>query len=244
MCYSLRTVTSMQTLASTFDAVVDDKAFAKFAQTRKHLEALSPEQIKMQLGLKRLPAKPIWRWAPDEEDQRVYPGYFLPAIISEAGERKIAPMRYRVRPEGSAEEIPSKFNVFNCRDDAITRRQTWRKLFSRRHALVPFTHFYEWVAAGNQKQQVAFYPKGFELSWAPALFDEWQSTDSEISFRSLAIITREPPPEILAAGHDRCPILLEQSKIDVWLNPESHTQGYLLDCLQEIERPVYGCERV
>ena len=107
---------------------------------------------------------------------------------------------------------------------------------------MPYTHFYEWVAAGNQKQQVAFTPTGFNISWAPALFDEWQSADGAVSFRSLAIITREPPPEILAAGHDRCPILLEQSKIDVWLNPESHTLEYLLACLEEIERPVYGCE--
>ena len=38
-----------------------------------------------------------------------------------------------------------------------------------------------------------------------------------------AIITDEPPGEIRSAGHDRCPIILRQDALSIWLHPEHRT---------------------
>ncbi len=37
---------------------------------------------------------------------------------------------------------------------------------------------------------------------------------------SFAAITDEPPPEIAAAGHDRCIIPIKPENVDAWLNPD------------------------
>ena len=55
-------------------------------------------------------------------------------------------MRYRVRPNGSKEEVPTKYNVFNARIDSLEIRNTWAPLFMRNHGIVPLTGFYEWVS--------------------------------------------------------------------------------------------------
>ncbi len=78
--------------------------------------------------------------------------------------------------------------------------------------------------------------------WAPALFDIWHDPDQDFSLYSFAIITDDPPPEILAAGHDRCPIFLNQGEIDLWLNPKGKKPQEILQCLQHQERVVFGCQ--
>lgn len=62
----------------------------------------------------------------------------------------IVPMRYRIRPSGSSEEIPTKYNVFNARLDSLETRQTWSSLFMRNHGLFPFKRFFEWVEDKHQ----------------------------------------------------------------------------------------------
>jgi putative SOS response-associated peptidase YedK len=68
-------------------------------------------------------------------------------------------------------------------------------------------------------------------SWiAYCLWDYWENDTKEFGFYSFALITDEPPKEVADAGHDRCPIFLEESKIGYWLN----TQGKIPTDFYEI----------
>jgi putative SOS response-associated peptidase YedK len=71
--------------------------------------------------------------------------------------------------------------------------------------------------------------------WAPCLWDEWVSKDGSLSFKSFAIITDDPPPEIEIMGHDRCPIFLKEELIDSWLNPQKESMKEVLEMLQHKE---------
>jgi putative SOS response-associated peptidase YedK len=51
------------------------------------------------------------------------------------------------------------------------------------------------------------------------------------------VITDEPPPEIAAAGHDRCIIPIKPKHIDAWLNPSSMAESFAI--LDDRERPYY-----
>ena len=82
--------------------------------------------IKETLGMKRKPTSPFFKEAGN--NSRIYPGYSAPVIVWENGTRQIRPMRYRVRPHGSAEEIPARFNVFNAGLDIKSLHQ--RLIFS------------------------------------------------------------------------------------------------------------------
>ena len=178
------------------------------------------------------------------DDGRVFSNYFASVIVEESGERLIKPMRYRVRPHGSREEIPTKFNVFNARIDALETRKTWAPLFMRTHGIIPFTHFYEWVSdpenPNGKPKLISFYPQDRELMWAPVLYDQWISKDGSMQFKSFAIITDGPPPEIERMGHDRCPIFLNKEKIDVWLNPKGMSKQAMYEVLSTREDVHYS----
>ncbi|MCB0356506.1 MAG: SOS response-associated peptidase family protein, partial [Bdellovibrionales bacterium] len=175
--------------------------------------------MKRLMGLKRKPTSSLFKEA--DEYGRIFPNSFAPVIVWEGNQRILKPMRYRIRPSHSKEEIPSKYNVFNARLDSLEKRKTWSSLFMQKHALFPFQRFYEWVENKEHKSRlISFYPKNKEIMWAPALYDIWTSASEEISFESFAIITDNPPPEVAALGHDRCPIFLREDLINNWLQPE------------------------
>jgi putative SOS response-associated peptidase YedK len=54
-----------------------------------------------------------------------------------------------------------------------------------------------------------------------------------------AIITDVPTPEIENAGHDRCPVILDQHEIEQWLNPKSMAAEDFLELLQNRKKPMF-----
>lgn len=200
-------------------------------------KSISVDELKQEFGLKRKPSSSLFK-AIDEE-KRIYPGYFTNVIRMENGKRIIEPMRYRVRPNGSKEEIPSKFNVFNARIDALEKRKTWSPLFMRNHGIFVFSKFFEWVEKDGKKQLINFYPRNKEMMWAPCLWDSWQSKNGKFSFKSFAIITNEPAPEVESMGHDRCPIFLDEQFFDDWLSPEKENIGEIYEILNQTEMVTY-----
>ena len=174
------------------------------------------------------------------EDGKVFPHYFAPVIVDRGEQRLIEEMRYRIRPFGSKEEVPSKFNLYNARLDSLLERKTWQSLFMRNHGLIPFVKFYEWVPGPDQKAKlISFFPENRETMWAPCLWDEWISKDGRLSFKSFAIITDDPPLEIEQMGHDRCPIFLKEEFIERWLNPQKENTKEVLEMLKHKEAVTY-----
>ena len=201
---------------------------------------MEAEEIKSIMGLKRKPSAPLFK--EPGSDGRVYPGTMAPVIVFEKGKRIIKPMRYRVRPQFSTEEIPSKYNVFNARSDSLEKRKTWKALFLKNHGLFPFVQFYEWVEIKGKKTLIRFRPENRKIMWAPMIFDHWKSPNSEIEFSSFALITTEPPPEIESKGHDRCPIFLNEKSIDSWLKPQILDSQKAYEILNQKERVKFESE--
>ena len=56
------------------------------------------------------------------------------------------------------------------------------------------------------------------------------------------MITDEPPPEVAATGHDRCPIPLKAENVARWLKPEAQTREDLFRLLDDRERYQYAHE--
>lgn len=242
MCYSVSIERDISVVERALSAILDKQAQLDFLGLQAIEKQLTPEELKATLGLTRVPKASQFRYALQEEG-RVYPGNFAPVIVSDGGKRKLVPMRYRVRPAGTPKELPSKYNLFNCRIDSLESRPTWRRLLGRNHALFPFVRFHEWVEDKNGKKiQISFAPDDRQLMWAPALFDTWTSYDGKITFRSIAIVTDDPPPEISECGHDRCPVFLSQNAIDRWLTPADREPTELLEILQERETVHYHHE--
>lgn len=241
MCYSVMVVQDLKKLRDRFGALPNESDFDFFEETSRS----NPKKFK-----------------PLAENPRIYPGYYAPIIVSTTSpitlpsystaeqqviqlpastKRWIKPMRYRIRPHGSTEEVPSKYNVFNARLDALQSRHTWRSLLGRRHGLIVFERFFEWVTdkETGKKKVVSFSPKNHDLMWSPVLWDRWQSPDGKDKIDSFAIITTDPPPEVQQIGHDRCPIFLRHNLIEEWLNPQGKKPEELLKMLSQVESTYF-----
>ena len=69
------------------------------------------------------------------------------------------------------------------------------------------------------------------------LWSRWKGPGEELL--SFALITDEPPPEVAAAGHDRCIIPIRPENLDAWLDPDPARLKMLHEILDDRERPYY-----
>lgn len=244
MCFSTKVHKDSSRFELALGAQRDVQALLDYRSIRGYERSAGPDVMKATLGLARKPKDGTshFRWAPEENDERVFPGYFAPVIVMKGGRRTWVPMRYRIRPAGTPKEIPSKYNLFNCRIDSLQTKPTWRRLFGKQHALFPFIKFFEWVEDSKGKKLVCFAPDRHDLMWAPALYDTWTSYDGKITFSSFSIVTDDPPPEVEEVGHDRCPVFLRNDLIDAWLTPEGRSKDELFSILKNKEEVVYHHE--
>jgi putative SOS response-associated peptidase YedK len=69
------------------------------------------------------------------------------------------------------------------------------------------------------------------------LWSNWTDA-AEPGLRGFAAITDEPPPEVAAAGHDRCIINIKPEHVVPWLSPAEHSAAELQSILSDRAIPV------
>jgi putative SOS response-associated peptidase YedK len=171
-------------------------------------------------------------------DSRMYPGYYVPVLIVENGNKIVRPMRYQCRIAGSPEDFDVRFpGTYNARLDNLDG--FWRKQFGYTHGVAIVTAFYEYVAGANgEKNVLEFKPRTGQSMYVACLWSHWTAPEKEDLY-SFAFITDKPPAEILAAGHDRCIIPLKRANVDAWLSPDPNNLSSLYAILEDRERPYF-----
>jgi putative SOS response-associated peptidase YedK len=165
-----------------------------------------------------------------DRDSRIFPGHYAPVMVMENGQRIIKPMRYQCRPAGKPAFHDVKFpGTYNARRDNL--EGFWKGLFGYSHGLVVVNAFYENVnrhrSEGRELREgeavenlvLEFKPRPAQDMLVACLWSLWTGA-GEPDLLSFAAITDEPPPEIAAAGHDRCIIAIQPENVDAWLNPD------------------------
>lgn len=204
------------------------------------------------------------RSEPASNDARIFPFWYAPVIVSEAGERVIKPMRYHCRPSGKPASIDSRYpGLYNARRDNL--EGYWKNLFGQQHAVCVLHSFYENVAQhdfekrelrANEKPKnrvLHFNPQPASDMFVACLWDRWQKK-GEPDLYSFAAITDEPPPEVAATGHNRCIIPLKAQNLSAWLHtpssaakpvgaaPDQAALAAYYALLDDRERPYYAHE--
>lgn len=179
---------------------------------------------------------------------RFYPGGYAPILLRDpaTGERIVVPARFRCRiPGWTVQDERAKPGSYCARKDTL--RTVWRNLFGRNHALIVASRFYEAVdlhqlqrrelAPGERalSQEISFTPEPEQEMLLACLWRYVEETPEEPGFYSFALITRDPPPEVAAAGHDRCVIAIRPENVDAWLHPDPNHLG---DQLAILENPI------
>ncbi|WP_233842333.1 SOS response-associated peptidase family protein [Dyella sp. 2HG41-7] len=188
---------------------------------------------------------------------RIWPGSYCPVLMRDhaTGERMIVPMRYRCRlPGWSAQDEVEKPGTYNARRDKLST--VWKKLFGYNHGVVIASKFYESVSLHRLHQrelapgerdiavEIRFEAEPKQDLFLACLWRYVEDTDDGPGFYSFAIITRDPPPEVLAAGHDRCVVAIKPENLDAWLAPDPHHLNAMFEIIDTPPDVYYQHELV
>lgn len=164
---------------------------------------------------------------------RVFPNFYTPVIMKDKTGCWIRLMRYHLCPKSGKELTPFKYNLFNARKDRLLDSRTWKHIFGKQHAIFPFYRFYESIEGKSGEAKIIYFePETKDLMWSASLFERSKTTEGNLW--SFAAITDEPPPEVAEAGHDRCPVFLNEDHFEQWLEPKDLSQNDLLALLESV----------
>lgn len=184
-----------------------------------------------------------------ESDRRIYPMWYTLVLANVDGKRAVMPMRYHCRQNGKPASIDKQYDgLYNARRDNLDGY--WKNVWGKRHAIMVADAFYENVALEDFEHRalksgeisknlvLEFRPQATEPMLFACLWDCWQKP-GEPDLYSFAVITDEPPPEVAATGHDRCPIPIKPENVDAWLTPEGRSREELQAILDDRVRHYY-----
>ncbi|WP_345817841.1 SOS response-associated peptidase family protein (plasmid) [Paraburkholderia sp. PREW-6R] len=191
----------------------------------------------------------ITRTEPKPRDSRIFPGHYAPVVVIEDGRRVVKPMRYQCRIAGKPASYDVKYpGTYNARRDNL--EGFWKPCFGYTHGVMLVDVFYENVSKAkfegtllethdrDENVVLEFRPSNGELMHVACLWSRW-TAPGQSDLLSFAAVTDEPPPEVAAAGHDRCIIPIKPENIDAWLNPDPRNLAAMYAILDDRDRPYY-----
>lgn len=132
-----------------------------------------------------------------------------------AGGREAAWLRWGLIPPW-ADDPATGNRMINARSETAATKPAFRDAFRHRRCLVAADGFYEWKR-GAKPRQPYYIRLADDRPFALAgLWERWRRGDQVI--QSCTILTTEAN-ELVAALHDRMPVLLDPEQYDAWLDP-------------------------
>ncbi|MBY0555370.1 SOS response-associated peptidase [bacterium] len=169
-------------------------------------------------------------------------------IVNHNNKRQFQKMNFSLVPSWS-KESKVKFATHNARIETILEKPSWKTPFVSKRCLVPITVFVESIYENKYAgHMVRFSEVNNSVLTAAGIWDSWLDSSTQTIVNSFAIITDEPPSYIAEAGHDRCPVFLNEDTMFEWINPKNNSPEFLINFLKinkrivdfkaEIDRPL------
>jgi putative SOS response-associated peptidase YedK len=83
---------------------------------------------------------------------------------------------------------------------------------------------------------IEFRPDDGEDLIVPVIFSYMEGQGSSPYLKGFAIITDDPTEDIARAGHDRCPVILNERDMETWLDPKAMTPERFSEFLTQRRR--------
>ena len=131
--------------------------------------------------------------------------------------------------------------MINARAETAADKPSFRAAFKRRRCLIPADGFYEWKREGRARQPFHFTLQDGGLFALAGLWEAWTSPDGSV-IESCTILTTEAN-ELVAAVHDRMPVILATEDYAEWLAAGQDATPRELTSLQHLMRP-FPAERM
>jgi putative SOS response-associated peptidase YedK len=235
---SKKTTDNEQEVFKQKKRLADAERKLKVKETKAALNERRIATSKIEASLERIAL--LTGTQPHEDDNRIFPMTYAPIILKRDGRNVITLARYHLRQKGKPAFTDQKFpGLYNARRDNLER--FWRSEFGRTHALMVVDSFYENVERNHKNVVLHFTPRPAYQMLVACLYADW-SDPQEGRLLSFAAVTDEPPPEIKAAGHDRCIINLREENVEAWLTPQGRSDEELQKLLSDRQTPYYEHE--
>ena len=159
----------------------------------------------------------------------IAPTNFSPVIVND-GKKSTKMMKWGLIPSWSKkEEVGSR--IINARVETISEKPSFYNLINNNRCVVLSDGYYEWTNQNNQPYYVTHTQN--KILPLAGLWTKWENSDSNIIF-SYTVITRTPVKSIDHL-HNRMPVILNNQKIDEWIDCK---QFSFSDCLNDIQGDI------
>jgi putative SOS response-associated peptidase YedK len=144
----------------------------------------------------------------------------LTLSLDEVGEREIKERKWGLIPVW-AKEPKIGYSLINARAETVCEKPAFRAAIKKRRCLIPASGFYEWTGPPKAKQPWMIEKEDGEPMAFAGLWEWWKSPEGE-EVESCTILTTETN-SFMSKLHDRMPVILDDDKWDMWLDPEIKT---------------------
>jgi len=167
----------------------------------------APEAIRALFGYEEQPNFP--------PRYNVAPTQPVPIVRLTEGRCSFALVRWGLIPAWV--EDPRAFTlVINARGESVNERPAFRNAMRRRRCLFPADGFYEWRQEGKERRPFFVRPRaGGPMAFA-GLWEAWMGPNGE-EMETAAIVTTTAN-RMLAAIHERMPVIVTPDAFDFWLD--------------------------
>jgi putative SOS response-associated peptidase YedK len=125
--------------------------------------------------------------------------------------------------------------MINARAETVAEKPSFRAAWRRRRCLVPADGFYEWQRGEKGKQPFYIRRPDQALFAFAGLWERWVGADGS-ELESCTVLTTEPNA-LMAAIHNRMPVILEPADFADWLGHGGDATPQELEKLQHLLRP-------
>ena len=145
----------------------------------------------------------------------VAPSQTMPVVRLVDGRRQLRMMRWGLRsPLARADDGAFSNLLINARLETLREKSTFRDLLVDHRCLVPADGFYEWRGSGRHKTPWLFAQDGDRPFAFAGLWGSARKGDAVVE--AFVIVTRAPD-DVVAAFHDRMPLILRPEEHARWL---------------------------
>lgn len=171
-----------------------------------------------------------------EPSYNVAPTRDVYVVVETGGVRRLEAFHWGLIPFWAKDRKVGQ-RMINARADGLAEKGAYKQAFRKRRCIVPVDGFYEWRKTGGRKQPVYIARRDAEPLALAGLWELWKpkatAEDESTWVRSCTIVTGEPN-DLVAAIHDRMPVVLAPSTWSAWLDRDNDD----LDALGQLLVPA------
>ncbi|RZW03678.1 MAG: SOS response-associated peptidase [Rhodobacteraceae bacterium] len=167
---------------------------------------------------------------PHVPNYNVCPTNQIHTITSEAGSRRLRPMRWGFLPHWYKSPADGPL-LINARSETIAEKPAFRAACRDRRCLVPASGFYEWTKDGEgNKLPWYIHPSEDEILAFAGVWQVWDRGDTPLT--TCAIVTTGAN-DAMSSIHHRMPVILAQDDWAKWLGENGKGAATLMTSAPE-----------